>query len=85
MSPNVNAAPSPKGQTMSLNEIPATEQYPAIPLHEAVDAMRQYGGGFMAALGAALNKADGTNSRKIVRAFEQDIRSCHYLAHRDRY
>lgn len=60
------------------------EDYPDIPLHEAVDAMIEVGGGFMSALGHALIKADPGNSYRIMTTWADDIRHCHAIYKRRR-
>jgi hypothetical protein len=57
--------------------VPANENGPEISLYEASEALIKMGGHFHHFLGQALRKADGSNARKITRAFESDIRNCH--------
>ena len=45
-----------------------------ITRYEAFTAMEKVGGGFMSTLGTALSKADGTNTRRIMKTWETEIR-----------
>jgi hypothetical protein len=53
----------------------STPDYAAIEPHlpRTVEAMRLYGGGFISALATALARADGSNRRKLLAAFGDQI------------